>query len=57
MFIGLSKAETTRQVEEANAQLLMKSVDPVLVDRVYGHSPNLSAESVLFFVKALCEVG
>jgi brefeldin A-inhibited guanine nucleotide-exchange protein len=56
MFLGLSKAENTRLVEEANATLVLKAVDPVLVDRVYSHSINLSGDAVLHFVRGLCEV-
>ena len=56
MFLGLSKAESTRLVEEANASLVMQAVDPVLVDRVYSHSINMSGEAVLHFVRGLCEV-
>lgn len=56
LFVGPSKAETARLVEEANAELVVKDIDPVVVDRLYLNSVYLSAESVQYFVKSLCEV-
>lgn len=56
MFMGPSRAETTRLVEEANAELVMKTVDNVMVDRLFSHSINLSGPSVRHFVEYLCQV-
>lgn len=56
MFMGPSKAETTRLVEEANAELVMKTVDNVMVDRLFSHSIHLSGSSVRHFVEYLCQV-
>jgi len=56
LFMGASRAETNRQMEEANAEMVVKVVDSVLVDRLFSHSVGLSAASVQHFVKYLCEV-
>lgn len=56
LFLGPTKAETNRLVEEANAEMIWKDVDPVLVDRVFLGSTNLSGNSVIYFVTSLCEV-
>jgi brefeldin A-inhibited guanine nucleotide-exchange protein len=56
MFMGPSRAETTRLVEEANAELVMRTVDIVLVDRLFSYSVHLTGASVRHFVKCLCEV-
>lgn len=55
-LMGPSKAETARITEEANAELLMKEIDPVLVDKIYLNSVHLSGDSVGYFVSSLCEV-
>jgi brefeldin A-inhibited guanine nucleotide-exchange protein len=56
LFLGPSKAETTRLTEEANAEMVMRDIDPVQIDRVFLNSVSLSGESVGHFVKCLCEV-
>jgi brefeldin A-inhibited guanine nucleotide-exchange protein len=56
LFSGPSKAETARIVEEQNSELVSKEVDPVLLDKIYINSQNLSADSVLHFVTCLCQV-
>eukprot|EP01038_Epipyxis_sp_PR26KG_P008429 gene8429-11403_t len=56
LFLGPSKAETTRLVEEANAELVTRDIDPVQIDRIYQNSVNLTGESVRYFVKSLCRV-
>jgi brefeldin A-inhibited guanine nucleotide-exchange protein len=56
LFSGPSKAEVLRIVEEQNAELITKEIDPVLLDRIYMNSQNLSADSVLHFVSCLCQV-
>lgn len=56
LFSGPTKAETNRLIEEANAEIVLKDVDPILIDRVFLNSVNLSSESVIHFVRALCEV-
>jgi len=45
LFLGPSKAEATRQVEEANAEMLMAEIDPVDIDRIYLNSTNLSGNA------------
>jgi hypothetical protein len=42
MFMGPSRAETTRLVEEANAELVGQTIDTVMVDRLFAHSTALS---------------
>jgi Sec7-like guanine-nucleotide exchange factor len=56
LFSTPSKAETSRLIEETNAELLLREIDPVLIDRIFLNSQNLSTESVLFFVNNLCQV-
>ncbi len=56
LFMGPSKAETTRLVEETNAELILREIDPVLVDRVYLNSVHLDGAGVCHFVESLCEV-
>jgi brefeldin A-inhibited guanine nucleotide-exchange protein len=43
-------------IEETNAELLLREIDPVLIDRIFLNSQNLSTESVLYFVNNLCQV-
>lgn len=56
LFTGPSRAETSRLIEEANAELIMREIDPVMIDRIFINSQNLSSESVLYFVDNLCAV-
>ena len=56
LFTGPSRAETVRLLEEANAELVVRDIDPVVVDRLYLNSIYLSGESVKHFVRSLCEV-
>jgi hypothetical protein len=49
MFMGPSRAETTRLVEEANAELVGQTIDTVMVDRLFAHSTALSGAG-----EALC---
>ena len=56
MFMGPSRAETTRLVEEANAELVVQTVNVVMVDRLFSHSVSLSGPSVRHFVEHLCQV-
>jgi brefeldin A-inhibited guanine nucleotide-exchange protein len=56
LFVGPSKAETNRLLEEANAELISKDIDPVLIDKIFLNSVNLSTQSVIHFVRSLCEV-
>jgi brefeldin A-inhibited guanine nucleotide-exchange protein len=56
LFGGPSKAEVNRQMEEANADLISKFVDPVQLDRIFINSTNLSPVAVLHFVRSLCDV-
>jgi brefeldin A-inhibited guanine nucleotide-exchange protein len=56
LFMGPSRAEATRLIEETNSELILREVDPVLVDKVYLNSITLSGDSVCHFVKSLCAV-
>ena len=56
LFTGPSRAETSRLIEEANAELIMREIDPVMIDRIFINSQNLSSESVLHFVDNLCAI-
>jgi Sec7-like guanine-nucleotide exchange factor len=56
LFTTPTKAETSRLIEETNAELLLKEIDPVLLDRIFLNSQNLSSDSVLYFVNNLCQV-
>jgi len=56
LFVGPSKAESVRIVEQENAQLLVGEIDPVVVDQILLSSKNLSDEAVQHFVRALCTV-
>lgn len=55
-FIAPSKADTTKVIEEANADLLAEEVDSSQLDRIYLNSQTLSSESVQHFVNNLCAV-
>ncbi|KAJ1434054.1 hypothetical protein B484DRAFT_477107 [Ochromonadaceae sp. CCMP2298] len=56
LFLGASRAELNRQLEETNAEMVVRVVDSVLVDRLFAHSVHLSGPSVKHFVASLCEV-
>ena len=56
LFSGPSRAETAKIVEEANAIMVIREINPVVIDRIFINSPKLSAESVQHFVRSLCEV-
>lgn len=56
LFLGPSKAETARLVEEANADLVTKGIDSYQIDRIFLNSATLNATSVKFLVDSLCEV-
>lgn len=56
LFMGVSRAETIRATEEANAELVIKVIDAIVVDHLFLHSVHLSGESVKHFVRSLCEV-
>jgi Sec7-like guanine-nucleotide exchange factor len=56
LFTGPSRAETSRLIEESNAELIMREIDPVMIDRIFINSQNLSSESVLHFVENLCAI-
>lgn len=56
LFMGPSKAETTRLMEEANSELLCQDIDSSLVDRIFTSSTALSGSSILHFVSSLCDV-
>jgi brefeldin A-inhibited guanine nucleotide-exchange protein len=55
-FSGPSKAEATRQIEEMNAELIMREVSPDVIDQIFFNSQYLNETSVWHFVKSLCEV-
>ena len=55
-FSGPTKAEVSRIIEEANAELVMKEVDFGVIDQIFLNSQYLSEESIWHFVKCLCEV-
>jgi brefeldin A-inhibited guanine nucleotide-exchange protein len=56
LFSGPSKAEVNRLVEESNAELISRIIDPVEIDRIFINSTALSASAVTHFVRSLCEV-
>lgn len=56
IFSGPTKAEQVRNVEETNSELIIREIDPSLVDKIFVNSPGLSEGSVFYFVKSLCEV-
>lgn len=56
LFTTPSRAETSRLIEETNAELIIREIDPVLIDRIFLNSHNLSTDSVLHFVTNLCQV-
>lgn len=56
IFSGPTKAEQVRNVEETNSELIIREIDPALVDKIFVNSPGLSEGSVYHFVKSLCEV-
>lgn len=56
LFMAPSRAETSRLIEETNAELIIREIDPVLIDRIFLNSHKLSTDSVLHFVTNLCQV-
>lgn len=56
LFSGPTRAETSRLIEETNAELLMREIDPVFIDRIFLSSQHMSTESVMHFVNNLCAV-
>jgi brefeldin A-inhibited guanine nucleotide-exchange protein len=56
LFTTPTRAETSRIIEESNAELVIREIDPVLIDRIFLNSHNLSTESVLHFITNLCQV-
>lgn len=56
LFLGPSKAETTRLTEEANSELLARDIDSSLIDKIFTNSTVLSGGSILHFVRSLCDV-
>jgi brefeldin A-inhibited guanine nucleotide-exchange protein len=56
LFMGPSKAETIRLVQETNSELLGKDIDSSLIDKIFTSSTNLSGNSILHFVSSLCDV-
>lgn len=56
IFTGPSRAEAVRQVEESNASLVSREIDGDYMVRIYTNSVSLSEESVIHFVRCLCEV-
>lgn len=56
LFSGLSRAETARLVEEANAEVIMREISTVVIDRIFMNSQSLSSESVHHFVESLTAV-
>ena len=57
LFSGPTRAETARQVEEANAEMVMRDINTLVIDRIFINSESLSDESVQHFVRSLCGVG
>ena len=55
-FTGISKAESARQQEESNAEMIMLDIDPLIMDKIFISSQNLSSDSVIHFIKSLCTV-
>ena len=56
LFLGLSKAEAMRIIDEANAELLEDAIDGEDLERIFTHSQSLSGDAVFVFVKSLCAV-
>eukprot|EP00981_Chlorochromonas_danica_P013923 scaffold7101_cov242-Ochromonas_danica.AAC.2 len=56
LFLGPSKAETTRLVEETNSEILCRDIDPSLIDKIFSSSTILSGSGIYHFVSSLCEV-
>lgn len=55
-FLGPTKAETSRQIEETNAEIVGRFIDPAVIDKIFISSTKLSGSSVLHFVRSLCMV-
>lgn len=56
LFSGPSRAEIVRNVEESNAEMILREISPSIIDQIFMNSQILSEQSVLHFVKCLCEV-
>jgi brefeldin A-inhibited guanine nucleotide-exchange protein len=56
LFLGPTRAETTRIIEESNAEMIMREIEPFMIDKIYVNSKNLSEDSVNMFLQSLCEV-
>ena len=56
LFSGPSRAETARQMEESNAALLMREINPLSLDKIFLESNTLGSEGVYHFVRCLCDV-
>jgi Sec7-like guanine-nucleotide exchange factor len=55
-FMGITKAESVRIIEETNADFVAQNIDPEMLDRIFLGSTKLSGPSVLHFVRSLCVV-
>lgn len=55
-FMGITKAESMRLIEETNAGFVAQYIDPEMLDRIFLGSTKLSGPSVLHFVRSLCVV-
>ena len=55
-FSGPTKAEAVRQMEEVNAEMIVKEISAVVIDQIFLNSQHLSDDGVQHFVRALCAV-
>ena len=56
LFLGLSKAESMRIIDESNAEMLEDAIDSEDLERIFTHSQSLSGNAVYVFVQSLCTV-
>jgi brefeldin A-inhibited guanine nucleotide-exchange protein len=56
LFLGVSKADSMRIIDESNAELLEDAVDSEDVDHIFLNSRCLSGEAIFVFVQSLCAV-
>ena len=56
LFMGHTKAEAMRIVDEYNAEMLEDTLDPEELERIFLYSQNLSGDAVYVFVQSLCAV-
>jgi len=56
LFVGPSKAESAKIVEQINAELVAMHVNSTIVDQIFLNSNQLSDDAVHAFVRALCAV-